>query len=890
VPPPRAAPDVAQSLDLRLVGFAAAVWLATLALLGASPPVAFAAAASAGTAAVAGLLLRRAWVPAGAAALAGMAAAGLVTGLRLVERDRQPLAALAAHGAAASAVFVLRDDPRPVAGRGPGAAAVVVPAELQRLDVAGRTIALRARVLVLATDPGWRPLLPSQRVTAEGRLQRARGGDLTAAVLSARGPPQAVSPPSLSQSVAGRLRAGLRHAAVGLPPAERGLLPGLVVGDTSAMDPALTADFRTSGLTHLVAVSGTNCAIVGGAVLLLARRLGLPRRLAAVSAGVALAGFVVLARPSPSVLRAAVMGGIGLVALAAGRPRAAVPALAAAVAGLVLVDPALARSAGFALSVLATGGLLLFAPGWRDRLRRRLPGGLAEAIAVPAAAQLACAPVIAALSGQVSLVAVPANLLAVPAVAPATVLGVLAAAVSPVSPLLAGWLVSLAGWPAGWLVRIARWASGIPGGSLSWPGGRNGGLLLAGLLLAAFVVLRAPAVRRSALAAAVAVTATVLPVRTIAPGWPPPGWLLVACDVGQGDALAVATADGAAVVVDTGPDPAAVDGCLRRLSVTTIPMVVLTHLHADHVGGLAGVLRGRRVGLIAVGPLAEPAAADRMLHVAASASAVPVRPLVAGETYLLGRLRLDVLGPALAAHGTRSDPNNSSVVLRVSAGPHRMLLAGDVEVEAQQLLRATGADVTAEVLKVPHHGSAYQDPAFLRAVGASVALVSVGAGNDYGHPAQRTLAELGAAGMRVLRTDQQGDLAVADPGTGLVAVVRGAQPGRRPRRFGPSRPPGGSLRPGQPVAGSSGAAGPPAPCRGRRRAAGRTYGGRRGGPGPGGGPGSRSARLHRRRTQSRGPPGGGQPVAVRGGAGTHHRRPAGRGSGRRAGCDRPGLR
>ncbi|MBQ1015962.1 ComEC/Rec2 family competence protein, partial [Micromonospora sp. M51] len=263
------------------------------------------------------------------------------------------------------------------------------------------------------------------------------------------------------------------------------------------LPPAVEEDFRATGMTHLNAVSGSNVAIVVGAVLLLARWARAGPWLAAALCAVALVGFVILVRPSPSVVRAATMGAIGLAALAAGRPRAALPALAAAVTVLVLVDPELAGDPGFALSVLATGGLLLLAPRWRDGLRRRgVPTGLAEALAVPAAAQLACGPVVAGISGTVSLVAVPANLLAVPAIAPATVLGVLAALVSPIWPAGAGFVAWLASWPAWWLVLIARQGARLPGGTLPWPGGVPGALLLTGLTVALLIAVRRPLVRR----------------------------------------------------------------------------------------------------------------------------------------------------------------------------------------------------------------------------------------------------------------------------------------------------------------------------------------------------------------------------------------------------------
>ncbi|MGB9377277.1 MAG: DNA internalization-related competence protein ComEC/Rec2, partial [Mycobacteriales bacterium] len=604
------------------------------------------------------------------------------------------------------------------------------------------------------------------------------------AVLSARGPPEDVSPPSALQRTAGSLRAGLRRACRPLPSAERGLLPGLVIGDTTAMDPALAEDFRTTGMTHLLAVSGTNCAIVSGAVLLMSRRLRAGPRAAALLAGLALLGFVVLARPSPSVLRAAVMGALALLALALGRSRAALPGLCAAVLLLVLLDPALARSAGFALSVAATAGLLLLAAPWRDALRRRLPPGAAEAIAVPAAAQVACTPLIAAISGQIGLVAVPANLLAVPAVAPATVLGVAAALVSPVWPLAAEFLARLAAVPTSWLVLVARHGAHVPGAVLSWPAGTVGALSLAGVLALALVLGRARSVRQTAMFAAGLTAVFALPLRVVAPGWPPPGWVMVACDVGQGDALVLAAGPGSAIVVDTGPEPSAVDGCLRRLRIRRIPLLVITHLHADHVGGLSGVERGRSVAAIEVGPLREPAPAWHSLQHSAAVAHIPIVSAAVGEVRRVAALNLQVLAPAGAFSGTRSDPNNSSIMLRVRVSGRTLLLAGDAEVAAQQALLGTGTDVRADVLKVAHHGSSYQDWRFLSAAHPALALVSVGADNPYGHPSTAVLDRLRRLGARVERTDRDGDIAVAVQSGRLLVVARGPAH-RRPLRSAP---------------------------------------------------------------------------------------------------------
>jgi len=700
------------------------------------------------------------------------AAAGLSMAARSQVRTTGPLPLLAASAAAVAVTGVVLDDPRRAAvqrGRDP---LVVVRIRVEVLEAGGRTTTLRAPLLVLSTDDTWLSLLPSQHVRAEGRLQAAEPGDDVAAVLSGRGPPQVRSPPDLVQRVAGHLRAGLRDAVAPLPDDERGLLPGLVVGDTSRLPADLRDDFRTVGLTHLVAVSGTNVAIVLAAVLALAGRAGVGLRWRPLLAGLALVAFVILARPSPSVLRAAVMGTIGLLALLTGGRRRAVPSLAAAVLVLVLISPDLAASPGFALSVLATAGLLVLAPPWRVALARRLPGWAADALAVPAAAQVACGPVIVALAGTLGLLSVPANLLAVPAVAPATVLGVVAALLAPVWLPLAQGAAWLAYLPTAWLVLLSRVGSALPLAVLPWPDGTGGALLLAGLTALAFPALSRRRLRRVLLAAVVAVATTCAGLALAAPGWPPTGWFLVMCDIGQGDALVVRTGDHEAVVIDAGPDPDLVDGCLRRLAVRQVPLVVLTHPHADHVDGLPGVLRGRSVGAVEVGPADDPAMQAAKVTAWTQAAAVPLLRAAIGEVRQLGPARWSVLAPGRTYHGTRSDPNNDSVVLRLEVAGSVVLLAGDVEPEAQIDLLASGADLRADVLKVPHHGSDHQSPAFLAAVGARVAITSVGAGNTYGHPSARTLDQLLGQGARSFRTDLDGDIALLHRDGQLRVVAR----------------------------------------------------------------------------------------------------------------------
>ncbi len=752
----------AEPLDLRLVPAAVTAWVVAWQVRVVPPlPVVVLAA----VAAAAGVLLLL-WSPrrgsAGlAAALLCAAAAGTCTAARVHARTSGPLPDLAGRGAAVAVEAVLTDDPRETTSTSPAPSLVVARVRVERVTAAGRSHELRAPVLVLTQERAWLGLLPGQHLSVEGRLRAAEAGDDVGAVLSARGRPLLRGRPDPAQRVAGRLRRGLRDAVSVLPAAERGLLPGLVVGDTARLDPALREDFRSVGLTHLLAVSGTNCAVVAGAVLLLGRRLGLGLRASPGLAAVALLGFVVLARPSPSVLRAAVMGAVGLVGLATGSRRAALPALAGSVLLLVLLDPDLAATAGFALSVLATGGILLLAPGWRDALARRLPRWLAEALAVPAAAQVTCGPVVVALAGTVGLLSVPANLLAVPAVAPATVLGVGCALLAPVCLPLAQAVAWLAWLPSAWLVLVARRGAALPGGQLPWPDGQGGALLLVVATLLVVVVLRRRLLRQVVAVSLVGVLLAVAGLGALRPGWPPHGWFMVSCSIGQGDASVFSLGAGRALVVDAGPDPRAVDRCLRRLDVREVPLVVLTHLHADHVDGLPGVLRGRAVGLVEVGPLDEPEAQWREVQEQAAAAGVPVRPAAVGSVRTAGRVRWEVLAPDHAFHGTSSDPNNSSLVLRVEVGGVRLLLTGDVEPEAQRELVRSGADLHVDVLKVPHHGSRHQDPGFLEAVRPRLALTSVGRDNGYGHPSSRTLGQLMDEGARSYRTDRDGDTALA---------------------------------------------------------------------------------------------------------------------------------
>jgi competence protein ComEC len=403
-----------------------------------------------------------------------------------------------------------------------------------------------------------------------------------------------------------------------------------------------------------------------------------------------------------------------------------------------------------------------------------VPPRLAEALAAAAAAQALCAPVVAVLSARVSLVAVPCNLLAEIAVAPATVLGFATLATASVAMPVAKALAWCASWPARWIADIARAGAALPGGGVDWPGSWTGALLLA--LVTAVVVLVGRRLLRHPWLSGVCVLLFLLvvvqppPLARVITGWPPPGWRFAMCDVGQGDATVLSAGDGAAVVVDAGPDPVLVDRCLSTLGITRIPLVVLTHFHADHVAGLPGVLRGRSVGAIETTGFEEPPDQVEFVRREAATRHIPVTRAVAGEQRRTGSLDWRVLWPPPSPAPTPDGPNDASVALIVRSAGLRLLLLGDLEPPAQRaLLRSPAAAElgAVDVLKVAHHGSAYQDPDLIRRVSPRLALISCGKDNPYGHPAPSTVAALRAGGAVVLRTDEDGALAVVGAGGGL---------------------------------------------------------------------------------------------------------------------------
>lgn len=680
--------------------------------------------------------------------------------VRHAQARASPLADLAARRAVVGLVGTITSDPRLVSGT--YGDQTLVRLRVRSVTAGGMLTRLRADVLVRGT-PSWGRVQLGQTVRLTGRLAPAIDPGLSASVTPRSGPAQ-VAPPGPAWRAAGKLRAAIKESVSRAPPEPRALVPALIDGDQSQVPPGLADDFRVTGLTHLMAVSGTNLTLLVGFLLTSARWCRVRGRWLGVVAVGGIAGFILLARTEPSVLRAAAMGTVGVLAMGSNGRGRALRGLGAAVVGLLLVDPALATSIGFALSTLATAGILLVGPTWRDALARWLPRWLAEAIAVPTAAQLACTPLIAAISGQVSLAAIGANLVAEPVVGPATILGLAAGLLGVVWAPLGRVPGTVASWLVGWIITVADHGAHLPKAAIGWGTGLVGLTVLTVLTGAIALygprLVRHPAVGILTCLVMIVLVGVRLPVR----GWPPAGWVFVACDVGQGDAMVLSAAPGEAVVVDAGPDPALVARCLDELGVRAVPLVVLTHFHADHVDGIAGVLQGRRVSEIETTRLQDPPPGVRLVAEAAARAHVPVRPVDYAMTRRIGDLTLQVLWPLPSSPtlgpGDGSTANEASVVLLVESRGLRLLLTGDVQPEGQAAIGRMLPGLHVDVLKMPHHGSRYQDLPWLQSLQPRITVTSVGAHNTYGHPAASTLQPFQRAGVPTYRTDRDGAVAV----------------------------------------------------------------------------------------------------------------------------------
>ena len=572
-------------------------------------------------------------------------------------------------------------------------------------------------------------------------------------------------------------RQAVRNSVAGVTHQAAALVLGITDGDTSMFSRSELTELKQLSLSHLTAVSGTNCSILLGALTLLLGRTLLSRSMRFLAALAVLFLYLQLVGEQASVLRAAAMAIVVLLGAQIGSKFRGTHLLSSAVVGLLMIDPSLATDLGLVLSVAATAGLLWLAPNLNKSLVRLLPEWLAMALSVALAAQLACLPVLVAIQPNFSLGGLPANLLAEPMVAPATLLG------------LAGALFAVLGGPATSLAHILFWLASIFGqfivaeahwlsqstDSVSLPTGSYGFFFAFALLSTTYAL--SSDVRKlrpvgwvSAALVLVLISPSLFRMLP-ASGYPVANWVMVSCDVGQGDATVLRSGSSIAVI-DVGRDPKPIDSCLRRLSITKISLLVLTHFDMDHVGGLAGAIDGRKVAKTLLTQFVDERPGAKMVERILHAAKIPIRKVSLGYTGTLGTsegpgsLRYIVLTPHRGGEGSTSS-NDGSVSMFWHSKAVNVFTMADLPASGQTRVLEESSmwwnprySTVPTILKVSHHGSADQDPNFISWVHAAIATVSVGAGNPYGHPTDKALSWLKMWALKTLRTDQLGSISI----------------------------------------------------------------------------------------------------------------------------------
>lgn len=576
------------------------------------------------------------------------------------------------------------------------------------------------------------PFIPGERIQICGVLVESKERKVASLLIAESGSSVSLTRPMIQGSLE-IVRTKLRATAAQIGGDSASLLPGMVIGDTSLQRPEFSKLMISAGLSHLTAVSGANFAIIS-AFLFAALGLLLPNRKVQLITTIAfLIIYVLLARPTPSVVRAATMVTIYLIAKLSGKRTIAASTLAIAVSAILLINPFLAFEPGFILSVLATTGLIFLAPVISDRIPG--PKIVGDLIAIPTAATILCAPYILFLSGGLNLGTIVLNIMAAPAIPFITILSFIALLV--VVP--AGWLALLilkaANLGAFWIVALAKLSDRFPS-LVTSP-------ITFLMIGASYLLIHYLGWKRS-IPILLFLLSFSVSQRLIFPG---DDWRIGQCDVGQGDAMLVNLGARSAILFDAGPDMLRLKRCLNLFGVKKLPLVVLSHGHADHYAGLTG-LNGIPIGEI----WSNRSEVDFTTH--------PVREVHAGLEARINKVGLRILWPRTGTEsfesisGDGSPENNRSVVALVEIEGRRLLITGDIEPGAQEMIIDSLPDL--DFIKVPHHGSRFQKMELFTQ--AELFLISVGI-NTYGHPDDGLIAHLERRGQ-VLRTDRDGAVAI----------------------------------------------------------------------------------------------------------------------------------
>jgi competence protein ComEC len=564
------------------------------------------------------------------------------------------------------------------------------------------------------------------------------------------------------------LRAVFLFRAQGVSPDAKALVGGLAIGERDLLSPEMAENMKTLSLTHLVAVSGANLAIVMGVVYLLTAACALSRNTRFVTALLVMVVYVLVVGPESSVLRSATMATFVVIGLWLGRGTKPIISLAWAVIFLLAIDPGLATDFGFSLSALATVGLLTMALPIYNWLSRYMPRLIAIGIAASFSAQLATTPVLLMLQPSIPIYSVLANLIVEPVVAPVTVLGILALILAYPLPVLSSavsYVASLGTW---WITLVATEVSGWPAARVHFVAGP------VGVALASLIVLLSLGLYQKRLSKyRTGIAASLVGIMLFSASWSSADqirfqvfdgeWDVVNCDVGQGDALVVRS-QGVVALIDVGREPEPIDKCLDNLQVTKIDLLVITHFDADHAGGIYGALNNRYVETAIISGFADDRPLVSLVETALAQSKVEVLTGFAGMGGKLGELKWRVLAPTAKATEAK-DSNDASVIVSFTGAGYGLLALGDLGGVGQTRLMRNAGGVLNELsgmpllLKVAHHGSADQSTELFRLLSADIAIFSVGQ-NPYGHPTKKALDQAALSGSRIVRTDQLGSIAL----------------------------------------------------------------------------------------------------------------------------------
>ena len=640
-------------------------------------------------------------------------------------------------------------------------------------------------------------------LTAVGKLRRPHGyqnpGQIdTAFLLRSQGITASLSAgngqirissaehPSLSQRFmrwAASVRAHyMENMKAVMPDADAAVIFAMLFGGYAGIRPEVLEAFTTTGIVHILSVSGSHISLVAAVTAWIATFLRLPKWLGAVSVTAIIVLYVVLAGLVPPAVRSGIMGGAAFLGLVLGRERDAQRILLITGILMLLLSPLLLFHISFQLSFLATAGLLFLAPIFREHLHR-LPSFIAGSLAITISAQLATLPILAWYFNQLSLSALLANLVVVPLVELVIVLGLFGGVAAFIFPMLGLFVFSFDSLLLGGTFELTRFIALLPAAQVWVPSiGVGWGLCYYGVL----VLMILPPDNRGIFFSYVGryryalggTLITLLAALFFRYAVHPDEMTVHFIDVGQGDCALVVTPHGHAMLFDTGGtrDGAFDIGArvdvpyLLHYGIRSVDYIFLSHAHEDHAAGAGAILTMLPVQHVFTADEGTAAYARSMRMGDGNPLLLKFSRIEAGQTVVLDGVTVETIYAPDYDPANHATGNEVSNVYRVCYGEARFLFTGDLVKEHEERMLAAGAAVASTVVKMPHHGSdTSSSEAFVKAAHPLYAVCCVGADNAFGHPRPDVLARYERVGAAILRTDRDGAIVFRTDGRHMTA-------------------------------------------------------------------------------------------------------------------------